>query len=182
MSEIQLRDRHKNEWRRYGVAVDMCTFPGVEATRPSDRRQLPCGSIVPTRVHRAYKSEGISSPGSQVGRNVGPDTRCHPNSGQCRSSTPMAKWPSRAQVSFCAARLAVKNVTSRFGDSRGKLRQLDGLAKHSFPGEPRHGRRLRRVGAKKLELLTQLADPEVLQQRRRSSSRLKSVRSTARHI
>jgi hypothetical protein len=34
---------------------------------------------------------------------------------------------------------------------------------------------------KKLELLTQLADPEVQQQRRRSSSRLKSVRSTARH-
>jgi hypothetical protein len=34
---------------------------------------------------------------------------------------------------------------------------------------------------KKLELLTQLADPEVQQQRRRSISRLKSVRSTARH-
>jgi hypothetical protein len=36
----------------------------------------------------------------------------------------------RAHVSFCEARLAVKNVNRRFGDSRGKLRQLDGQAKH----------------------------------------------------
>jgi hypothetical protein len=34
--------------------------------------------------------------------------------------------------------LAVKNVNRRFGDSRSKLRQLDGQAKHFFPGEPRH--------------------------------------------
>jgi hypothetical protein len=34
--------------------------------------------------------------------------------------------------------LTVKNVTRRFGDSRGKLRQLDGQAKHFFPGEPQH--------------------------------------------
>jgi hypothetical protein len=128
------------------------------ASFPVDLSFLP-ESIAPISPRGSFESGGISSPGSQVGRNIGPDTRCHPNSGQCRSSTPMAKWPSRAHVSFCEARLAVKNVTSRFGDSRGKLWQLDGLAKHSFPGEPRHGRRLRRVGAKKVGAFDAIGGP-----------------------
>jgi hypothetical protein len=74
----------------------------------------------------------------------------------------------RAHVSFCEARLAVKNVNRRFGDFRGKLRQLDGQAKQFFPEGPRHRaaqmmrqvigqspsaktteRRTRRVGAEK---------------------------------
>jgi hypothetical protein len=33
MSEIQFRERHKNEWRRYGAAVDMNIFPEDEADR-----------------------------------------------------------------------------------------------------------------------------------------------------
>jgi hypothetical protein len=64
--------------------------------------------------------------------------------------------------------LAVKNVNRRFGDSRGKLRQIDGQAKQFFPEGPRHRaaqmmrqvigqspsaktieRRTRRVGAEK---------------------------------
>ncbi len=73
----------------------------------------------------------------------------------------------RAHVSFCEARLAVKNVNRRFGDSRGKLRQLDGQARHFFLRQPRHraAQMMRQVighspSAKTIERLTRRVGAE----------------------